>query len=461
LNSDFNNSNMFSQSNFMSRFRGEDHIVVLGDRRGVTYDNMGIIRANPIWMQHIDSNGTEHWGTSGVQAAPNGPHDRSAKFAWLTTDGAGGAILVTLESSWWWPGAMNNSRLRARRINSQGLVLWVQTLDSTADVNLLFYVNKVSRAGKFMYIDGYRYYQPSSETNLTRIIDTNGNVPMYSPWLQYHSNEVFQDSVLFTFTAPANRVTKIGPEGDTVWNISVPAPQDSCRSMSAWKILVPDERGGVFYPLACNDSLYHINATGQLSRLKFPGTSDPRLSRNTIGIFSDGNGGLVWADIIGLAQRYDSLGRPLWGASRLVYRSDPENAYFSAYWGDNNGGIIATFWSTSRGLCVQHTGRYGRAGIVPVVPQQMLQVEFTLSQNYPNPFNPSTKIKYAVASRQNVAIDIYDLLGRRVEQIVNQSKEPGSYEAEWNAGGIASGVYVYRMKAGENVIAVKRMMLIR
>ncbi len=431
-------------------------IMILGDRRGATYDSMGIARTNPIWMQHVDSNGTERWGT-GVRVAPA---DGSAKFAWITSDGAGGAILVTLESSWAFPGALNYSRMRARRANRNVQVLWVRTLDSSADIRLHIYVDHVRRAGRFIYIDGMRYFQQGRETYLTRIIDTSGNVPMYSPWLQYHSNEVFQDSVLFTFT-PANRVTKIGPEGNTVWNITVPAPQDSCRGMSAWKILVPDERGGVFYLLACNDSLYHINAIGQLSRLKFAGTSNPRLSRNTIGVFSDGNGGLVWADISGLAQRYDSLGRPLWGASPIVYRSDPENADFEAYWGDNNGGIIATFWSPSRGLCAQHTGRYGRVGVVPVIQLPPLPEEFSLSQNYPNPFNPSTRIKYIVPTRSQVTIDIYDLLGKHIDQLVNGLKEPGSHEIDWKAGDVASGVYIYRMKSGERIVAVKKMMLIR
>jgi len=264
------------------------------------------------------------------------------------------------------------------------------------------------------------------------------------------------------FIASGQQVLKISSDGDTVWSVTVPFAQGTgCRWLSAWKAIVPEKRGGLYWLNACNDSLYYVTAHGQLSRLRLPGTSNPNLSPNTIGVFTDASGGLVWADIGGLAQRYDSLGRPLWGASPLVYRSDPENADFEAYWGDNNGGIIATFWSPRRGLCAQHTGRYGRPGIVPFIQNPTPPGEFALSQNYPNPFNPSTKIRYTVPSRQEVSIEIYDLLGRKVEQLVHELKEPDSYEAEWNADGIASGVYVYRMKAGESVIVVKKMMLVR
>jgi len=152
-------------------------IMILGDRRGATYDSIGRAVTNPIWMQHVDSNGTERWG-AGARVAPN---DTSAKFAWLTTDGDGGVILVTMESSWAFPGALNYSRTRARRVDQNGQVLWVRTLDSSADIRLHIYVDKVSRAGRFIYIDGMRYFQPGRETYLTRIIDTSGNVPSYSP----------------------------------------------------------------------------------------------------------------------------------------------------------------------------------------------------------------------------------------------------------------------------------------
>jgi hypothetical protein len=88
-------------------------------------------------------------------------------------------------------------------------------------------------------------------------------------------------------------------------------------------------------------------------------------------------------------------------------------------------------------------------------------LKFSLSQNYPNPFNPVTKIKYELPKNVNVTIKIYDLLGREVTILVNNEfKLAGSYEIEWNASNYASGVYFYRIQAGD-FTDVKKMVLIK
>jgi hypothetical protein len=86
--------------------------------------------------------------------------------------------------------------------------------------------------------------------------------------------------------------------------------------------------------------------------------------------------------------------------------------------------------------------------------------DFLLHQNYPNPFNPSTTITYSVSSRQSIVLSICDLLGREVATLVNETKEPGSYEATWDATGQASGMYFYRLKAGE-FVATRKLVLVR
>jgi len=98
--------------------------------------------------------------------------------------------------------------------------------------------------------------------------------------------------------------------------------------------------------------------------------------------------------------------------------------------------------------------------------------EFMLYQNYPNPFNPNTIIKFTVpnvetnhdASLQMVTLKVYDLLGNKVATLVNEEKEPGVYEVEFNPeSGIrnpASGIYFYQLKAGQ-YSATKKMILLR
>jgi hypothetical protein len=85
---------------------------------------------------------------------------------------------------------------------------------------------------------------------------------------------------------------------------------------------------------------------------------------------------------------------------------------------------------------------------------------FGLEQNHPNPFNPSTSIKYQIPSTSHVMLRVFDLLGREVATLVNELKQPGTYQVQWDANGVASGVYFYRLQATDASIT-KNMHLIR
>jgi len=79
---------------------------------------------------------------------------------------------------------------------------------------------------------------------------------------------------------------------------------------------------------------------------------------------------------------------------------------------------------------------------------------FALQQNYPNPFNPTTTISYQLPKAENVRITIFDLAGRRVRDLINETKAPGSYTAQWDGknqlgGQVASGLYIYQIQAGQ------------
>jgi Secretion system C-terminal sorting domain len=100
--------------------------------------------------------------------------------------------------------------------------------------------------------------------------------------------------------------------------------------------------------------------------------------------------------------------------------------------------------------------------------------QYALYQNYPNPFNPTTTIRYSIPASLNpsqggtsVQIKVYDILGREVTTLVNEEKKPGNYEVKFDASnlsagrqGFASGVYIYRLTAG-NFVSVKKMMLLK
>lgn len=86
--------------------------------------------------------------------------------------------------------------------------------------------------------------------------------------------------------------------------------------------------------------------------------------------------------------------------------------------------------------------------------------KFSLLQNYPNPFNPTTRIQYSIGSMQHLKLKVYDVLGNEVATLVNEYKPAGSYEVEFDASGLTSGVYFYKLQA-ESFIETKKMILLR
>ena len=91
---------------------------------------------------------------------------------------------------------------------------------------------------------------------------------------------------------------------------------------------------------------------------------------------------------------------------------------------------------------------------------EIVPTEFALYQNYPNPFNPTTKIRYQLPKESKVVIKIYDILGAEVITLLNEKKEPGVYEVDFNAQHLSSGTYIYRMTAGD-FAETKKMVLMK
>lgn len=89
-----------------------------------------------------------------------------------------------------------------------------------------------------------------------------------------------------------------------------------------------------------------------------------------------------------------------------------------------------------------------------------IQTNFELDQNYPNPFNPSTKINFSIPSNNYVSLKIFDMIGREIETLIHKEKSQGNYEIEFNAPNLSSGVYFYRIQAGD-FVETKKMLLLR
>ena len=134
----------------------------------------------------------------------------------------------------------------------------------------------------------------------------------------------------------------------------------------------------------------------------------------------------------------------------------PRNVTSFQFTPDNTGSYV-----------IQHTV-HGFSGtlivdkpiITGVATPQAVPEEYTLFQNYPNPFNPSTIINYALPEKGNVELIVYDVLGNEIVTLVNEEKSAGTYDVEFNATGLPSGIYFYKLQAG-NFVETKKMILIK
>lgn len=86
-------------------------------------------------------------------------------------------------------------------------------------------------------------------------------------------------------------------------------------------------------------------------------------------------------------------------------------------------------------------------GVATEEPDQIPRA-FMLEQNYPNPFNPSTTIQFEIPTASHVALNLYSLTGKRIATLVDEFLSPGSYQTTWNGSRLASGVYLYELRAG-------------
>ena len=97
---------------------------------------------------------------------------------------------------------------------------------------------------------------------------------------------------------------------------------------------------------------------------------------------------------------------------------------------------------------------------VGVEKTDILPKTYSLEQNYPNPFNPTTTIKFSIPKASNVKVTVFDAIGREVAVLVNEQLNAGSYDVDWNAGSITSGIYLYRIESGD-FTSVKKMILLK
>jgi hypothetical protein len=156
---------------------------------------------------------------------------------------------------------------------------------------------------------------------------------------------------------------------------------------------------------------------------------------------------------------------------RVEYYNNPDSGWLLLYEGpapDSGSGRWPCPDPGNFGLrisCVDRSGNIGRDsvfvtrvavdGIVELIPEG-----FGMLQSYPNPFNPSTTIKYSIPQSSHVRLEVFDLLGSRVAILIDKIQEAGTHQETWTPDNLASGVYLYKIEAG-NYVDIKKMTLLR
>ena len=201
---------------------------------------------------------------------------------------------------------------------------------------------------------------------------------------------------------------------------------------STWDKVAKDGETWTAEHLEANNNLYEDPQLVGISRTQ-DGTLDPRPALN------------------GPAQ-----------ANLIAY---PEDGFFEAV--DYKGAFGTDNWAQgwtalySYGILSESQdtpGDYVEEGAVETVDAGFVPTTFELGQNYPNPFNPETQIRFALPNRVHVSLDVYNALGQKVASLVNGMRDAGQYTITWNAAQLQSGMYVYQLNAGSNVIT-KKMLL--
>ena len=244
-------------------------------------------------------------------------------------------------------------------------------------------------------------------------------------------------------------------------------------------LILRTTNGGVKWMKQTNE------ATSELHDLSFIDNNNGWIVGPEGNILRTTDGGSTWLKVTGIPDSYwlnsvyfanTSTGWAVGGNGLILKTTDGGLSWIKLVSGTNVSLQSVHFVDSQMGWVAGDHGKILKTtnggGITSVNEQKinLIPQNLYLFQNYPNPFNPTTKIKYSIPNTRSplpggargglITMKVYDVLGREVTTLVNESKQPGEYEVEFNASSLSSGVYFYQLKAGE-FNATNKMILMK
>jgi hypothetical protein len=342
---------------------------------------------------------------------------------------------------------------RGLEVNSHGLILSSEFVDN---VNYQYHQLglKCSFSGDTAWTWYERFGNTFWEGPASLIIDAGGN--------SYFLTQLMQN-----FYTSKMVVTKVNPAGGILWTKTHGTGIDNYRVIP--RDIKLDNAGNV---IVAADNTYHLIGSIQYFE--------------TIAIKYSSVGDLLWTKNIRSAEINDLTPRSILVApdnsiyvsgecpmqtssSQFIQKFTPQG---DSVWNFNIQGV--NYWSIGRFASIDNAGNVFLAserqnGImltkfgVPIGIQNInseIPGSFSLSQNYPNPFNPVTNIEFAVPKAGFVKLAVYDITGKEIETLAAGQISAGTYKADWNASGRASGIYFYRLEA-QDYAETKKMILVK
>lgn len=409
----------------------------------------GQLSSGDVWLIRTDSNGDTLWSKT---YGDSSGRDEGYSIKKVT---GGGYIIAGQTTSF---GA-GESDAFVIRINDNGDTLWTRTYGGESQ-DYVTRIQQTSDNGFIMVGHTYSYGLGSFDVWLIRT-DENGDTIWTNTFgtsgvdlgnsIQQTSDGGFIITgrrLSFSSGTPDLYLVRTDSNGDSLWTRGYNGPVTPFSF---------DEGKGV-YQLSSGGYLAAGISDAKLWLLRIDENGDTLWTKlynepcSSVDITSDG--GFIISGNNSLTRINEDL-NILW-TKVIGESSDFSNSVQQT----SDGGYIVTGKHNSSGNNDVWLVRIDSDGTTSITDNSIEPLNFQLFQNYPNPFNPSTKISWQSPIGSHQTLKVYDALGNEVVTLVNEYKPAGSYEVEWNASHLSSGVYFYQLKAGE-FIETKKLTLIK
>jgi len=371
------------------------------------------------------------------------------------------------------------------RLSSEGLLRWTKKLDFASHNDNAFSVFQTFDNAFILTAYGSYFIPPKSDRNIWLVkFNSRGDVLWskdydlgYGLWEQ--PNKIIQTAdsgfvivgiISFGPVGPRDDlfIIKTDKHGNLLWK----KIYGGSGFDSAEDVIQLEDNGFIIAGSYGNAGenvklwLLRTDPNGDTLWTKKHGGDQPSWAKSVVRTFDNGfliagdtekeyENGFLEAWIL----RVDSSGIELWSKTLGNSSSDEANSVQQTY---DGGYIIA-------GLYTDPTPETWMDGyLIRLAPETITTVKenvntdpksFQLSQNYPNPFNPKTVIKFQVPSSKFIKLEVYDILGREVQTLVDAPMSAGEHEVIFNGSGLPSGVYIYTLKVNEFSQSRKMLLL--